>query len=297
VPDAMSQDSGFHPALDASCPAVAMVVVGNDGVIRHHTPAVTQMLARGVEDLVGRSLPALFAPGGQEAVDALLRRLSDAHMRLGTFIEATCPAGAGPPRWLRLTGARLSEEPGLVVIVLSQLVDRPKPTTALDGARLAAQSDQLTGLLNRRAMDEIARAFFDGPESRQAVVALWDIDGLKLINDTHGHAVGDQVVRWVGYRLEGTLGALGAVARFGGDEFSVLLPDVSAAKGKAMLRHAMEAIRMPMGALDVQVAVSCGATWSTTATSWETMLGNADRALYEGKRSNDDDVTFLSDGD
>jgi diguanylate cyclase (GGDEF)-like protein len=146
-----------------------------------------------------------------------------------------------------MTSVRLSEEPVLVVFVLTQFEDRSRPRGTPEVARAAARFDLLTGLLNIRAMDETFRAFFSGADIRQAVVAIWDIDGLELINDTHGHAVGDQVVRWVGYRLEGTIGALGAVARTAGGQFTVLLPDIGKAEGRTLFERALEAIRVPMG--------------------------------------------------
>jgi hypothetical protein len=90
----MSPDSGFFPDVEASCPAVAMVVVGKDGVIRQHTPFVAALLIPEETDLVGRSFPALFDPSSRESVEALLRRVSDPDMRLGTFVETMCVVGA-----------------------------------------------------------------------------------------------------------------------------------------------------------------------------------------------------------
>ena len=293
----MSPDFGLYPDIEASRSGVAMVVVGKDGVIRHHTRHAAALLARRETDLVGRSFPAFFTPSAGESVDALLRKVSDPDMRLGTFIEATCVLGGVDPQPIQVTCVRLSEEPVLVVVVLSPFEDRPKPRSTPDLVQAAAQFDQLTGLLNRRAMDETFQAFFSGADIRQVVVAAWDMDGLKLINDTHGHAVGDQVLRWVGYRLEGTLGAYGAVARTGGDEFTVLLPDVGPAEGKASLEHALEAIRVPMGALDIQVSIGCGAAWSTTTTNWQTVWQKADMALYVGKRAKNQGINFFPTDD
>jgi diguanylate cyclase (GGDEF)-like protein len=77
--------------------------------------------------------------------------------------------------------------------------------------------------MNLRRFRETAQAFLSGGNARRVVVAMWDIDGLRALNSKHGHAVGDQAVRWVAHRLSVTLGAAGLVARYGGNEFAVLL--------------------------------------------------------------------------
>lgn len=147
-----------------------------------------------------------------------------------------------------------------------------------------ARYDLLTGLLNRRAMDEAATSFFGGTLARRCVVALWDVDGVHAINSSHGHAAGDQVIRCVADRLRATIGAAGVIGRCGGDEFAVLLPDMDRGKGKPLLEAAWRAIRASLGSLSLQVTASCGAVSTVQVTNWTDLLTRADMALYKAKR-------------
>jgi diguanylate cyclase len=84
-----------------------------------------------------------------------------------------------------------------------------------------AYSDELTGLANRRAL--LRALGKDVAVGGPAALILLDLDGFKMINDTHGHGAGDQVLCTVAGRLAGLIGSGGAVFRLGGDEFAVLL--------------------------------------------------------------------------
>jgi diguanylate cyclase (GGDEF)-like protein/PAS domain S-box-containing protein len=86
--------------------------------------------------------------------------------------------------------------------------------------RELAERDRLTGLLNRRAMDDVVGDALGG--RRECLVAFMDLNGFKLVNDTYGHEVGDEVLRAVGDRLRGVLRADDVAARYGGDEFVLL---------------------------------------------------------------------------
>ncbi len=163
----------------------------------------------------------------------------------------------------------------------------------LQQLRTIAATDGLTGLSNRREFDlrlrrDLARAERSGsPVS----LALLDIDHFKPLNDTHGHQVGDDVLREVAHLLQIGCRDFDVVARYGGEEFAVVLPDTDSATAADVaerLRHAIA-----RGPLSVPVTVSIGVATTTTSQTLaaDDLITAADTALYQAKRDGRDQVT------
>ncbi|MBI5113535.1 MAG: GGDEF domain-containing protein [Rhodovulum sp.] len=152
-----------------------------------------------------------------------------------------------------------------------------------------ADHDPLTGVLNRRGFDrELARAaaHVDRYGGRLVLVYL-DLDGFKPINDRHGHAAGDAVLRAVAGVLRGHVRASDLVARLGGDEFAVLLwnlGDADAAAKVASLEAMIAAARVPWDGATVAVGASAGLAAVTGPTDTAAALARADAAMYARKR-------------
>jgi diguanylate cyclase (GGDEF)-like protein len=154
-------------------------------------------------------------------------------------------------------------------------------------ALVAATTDFLTGLPNRRALVaalETATAKADCPFA----VAILDLDRFKAVNDTFGHAVGDQLLRHVAARLLNAVGSSGLVARLGGDEFGVLLPGVGRVKDAQTIgAHIVEAVNGPtlIGGREFAIAASCGIGLSRKRRdpSPSRLMADADLALYQAK--------------
>ena len=157
-----------------------------------------------------------------------------------------------------------------------------------------ASTDGLTGLLNRRAFEQILeRELRRGARSGGKVgILLIDIDHFKRINDTFGHHAGDEVIRQVGDMLRLGTRPGDSLARYGGEEFTVLLRE-------ARLEEAMEAaerLRVTIGALPllrnvVTITVSIGVAMSIPGESAYEFLGRCDDALYRSKREGRNLVT------
>jgi diguanylate cyclase (GGDEF)-like protein len=149
-------------------------------------------------------------------------------------------------------------------------------------AEQTANTDPLTGLLNRRAF---LAAFAKGVHQRRTL-AIVDLDGFKPINDTFGHAAGDAVLVEVGRRLLEAAGLDATVARMGGDEFAVLLPvsgdTAAAAAGEAICLTLEQPYHV--GPRQFQVTASCGmAIVEEQASNVSHALRRADLALYRAK--------------
>jgi len=152
-----------------------------------------------------------------------------------------------------------------------------------------ASRDELTGLFNRRHMSELLaqqRMLGQRGDDRFAV-ALIDLDHFKRINDTHGHAVGDSVLRAFAEHASAALRSTDIVGRWGGEEFLVIYPRSTAheaAQGAARLReHVAAAVVMTPSGQPVTFTVSIGVTAYLPPESVDALVERADRAMYQAK--------------
>jgi diguanylate cyclase (GGDEF)-like protein len=159
-----------------------------------------------------------------------------------------------------------------------------------------SRTDQLTGLLNRRAFDETAISILaNAREAKNTAVAfMCDIDRFKAINDQYGHEFGDKVIIEIA-RVFGDFAKQNdvLVARHGGEEFAVLMVGISAeqAMGHAnALRQACAATEIPNGDRPVYVTISIGLTVTQQTTDLSHMMRVADDALYAAKNRGRDRV-------
>lgn len=156
--------------------------------------------------------------------------------------------------------------------------------------RMQADTDGLTGVLNRGALERAVAQLGEGPQPPSSIgLILLDLDHFKAVNDQHGHAAGDATLRMAAARLREVLRQNDIVARFGGEEFVVLVPEA----GEARLIELAERLRRAIGdtpfPLDdgrsIVLTASLGiARVATTANVWPALLKAADGALYEAKR-------------
>lgn len=159
-----------------------------------------------------------------------------------------------------------------------------------DLARLA-MIDPLTAILNRRAFmleyeRELSRCV---REKTGLALAIFDLDHFKDVNDSHGHLVGDKVLRRVADTLRASLRGHDVIGRYGGEEFALLMPgaDTAAAlTGTERARLAVGERPIQVGSLRIPITVSAGvAADGSAGAHWESLLRRADAALYEAKRS------------
>ena len=153
----------------------------------------------------------------------------------------------------------------------------------------AAFSDSLTGLPNRRALELRVSKLASSEPDRGRGLAVLDVDYFKSVNDRYGHAVGDEVLRQCGRRIEHALGSDGFVARIGGEEFAILLPDVSLCQARDVLeriRDALAASAVTTDDCSVQLTLSAGLFHSRGRLGdLVQALQKADACLYVAKTS------------
>lgn len=186
------------------------------------------------------------------------------------------------PRWRREIGERSRWPIGIAVgvltgVVFGRFVERRR---MLESAAAIALTDPLTGLANRRAWEEelrreVARA---RRTSHRLALVMLDIDHFKQLNDTRGHQAGDTVLTEAAASWRDAVRTTDFLARYGGDEFAMLLPDCPAEYGQTVLERIRTAI--PPGC-----SCSAGIAYWNGAETAESLLARADAALYEAKRA------------
>jgi diguanylate cyclase (GGDEF)-like protein len=152
-----------------------------------------------------------------------------------------------------------------------------------------AERDPLTGVLNRRGFArELTRAAaYVRRYGGNAALIYLDLDRFKPVNDRNGHAAGDAVLKAVAAALTGSVRASDAVARIGGDEFAVLLWNLSAqaARNKAdALERAIAATSVTWGEHTLTVGVTAGIAELVADTNVDDLVAHADAAMYARKR-------------
>ncbi|MFZ3200092.1 MAG: GGDEF domain-containing protein, partial [Candidatus Acidiferrales bacterium] len=162
--------------------------------------------------------------------------------------------------------------------------------TLLDNAQLfdqvsrLAASDSLTGLANHRRMletleNEIQRSQRTG---RSFAVLLFDLDGLKKINDKYGHLMGSRAIKRLGSVMRDGSRAIDTAARYGGDEFALILPESNASEASQVAMRICE--RLARDSQEPRITASVGmSVYPADGTTVEKLLGAADRALYRMK--------------
>ena len=169
------------------------------------------------------------------------------------------------------------------------LVAQDETESKREGARLLQLSrrDPLTGLLNRAGFEDEARRLVAEGGASLALLCV-DLDHFKPVNDTHGHPVGDAVLREFAKRASGLVRPSDVVARLGGDEFAILLPGVAAEASARMVAAkvvAAAAIPFEVGALRIAIGASVGVSLAAGPDGWEGLFERADAMLYRAKES------------
>jgi diguanylate cyclase (GGDEF)-like protein len=160
--------------------------------------------------------------------------------------------------------------------------------------RSKAVIDQLTGLLNRSALETRAHELEQQSAVTGEPIALIvaDLDNFKGVNDAHGHASGDAVLKDVAYLVRKRLRAFDLTYRLGGDELLILLPGADLKIAEAVGQSLQQTVSVEMLGGGVQVTMSCGVSASRhdEIFDFDTVFRSADAALYEAKRCGGDRV-------
>ena len=258
----------------------ATVSMNANGIVLYANPRFGELLGMPLSQVLGRTLTELTANAGREAARRLLANAARGPAR-GT-LELLRGDGQLVP--VSVSAAPLAGEPPEVCLVATDLTEHRRHEQQLE---YLASHDPLTQLLNRRAFaheltGHMQRAGRYGPHG---ALVLLDLDKLKYVNDTFGHAAGDELLLAVAGALGERLRASDTLARLGGDEFGVLLPQADPETAQLVTDTLLKTIRElePPGRRSVTASAGIALFNSSGSTEDEIMV-QADRAMYEAKQ-------------
>lgn len=183
----------------------------------------------------------------------------------------------------------------IMVLVLARFYLSAKRARQLE---VMARTDSMTGLLNRRAMETKAEEWFSLPKehNNQLCAALIDIDNFKSINDTFGHEAGDKVIETVSHIVRDSLRPEDWTARWGGEEFLVILPGISCEQAMRVCTRILENLRQAehgdiVGNRTITASIGLAKRAPADKTLHQ-MLRRADKALYEAKENGRDQIRY-----
>lgn len=230
----------------------------------------------------------LYEPDGSTPLPPerlpLLRALAGEEVRDQDVVIA--PRG-GPPVLVSCSGQAFHSPDGKLLGAVVTMQDVTERRRYEEHLRHSAEHDPLTGLANRASLDRRLADALAGAGWDRTALCFVDLNGFKQVNDELGHVVGDRVLAAVASRLERAVKASDTVARYGGDEFVLLLEDVSESAVAAVTARVHEVLREPLriGRRTITVGAAVGHVHAGAAhiRDGNTLLRLADRGMYAQK--------------
>jgi diguanylate cyclase (GGDEF)-like protein/PAS domain S-box-containing protein len=271
--------SQFIAVVEASTDAI----IGKDlsGNVVLWNPGAERLYGYTEAEMFGRSISVLAPPGHDDEVAGLIRR-AQAGERIEQH-ETVRARKDGTPVNVALTVSPICDRTGKVVGVATIARDISVRLHYEEQLRFLAEHDALTGTRNRRhfereVSDQVGRA---RRYREQAALLFIDVDGLKTINDAHGHKAGDRALNEIAGAVQGRLRQTDVLARIGGDEFAVLLPYADAEQAQSISNDLRRVIRTAHIALDDGTTLSLSASVGFALINGDT---NSDEILAQAAR-------------
>jgi diguanylate cyclase (GGDEF)-like protein/PAS domain S-box-containing protein len=258
-----------------------------NGKVLYASDATRQLLGYEPSEVVGRSIYSFVIDEDRDEVSRASRALADGTTRSFAY-HAIRKDGSNV--WFETTSrAILDPESGEVTEIVSVSRDISERRRAEEQIEYQAYHDALTGLPNRLLFrDRLTVALAHAKRLKQPVAVMFlDLDGFKLVNDTLGHSLGDELLKAIASRLRAVLREEDSIARMGGDEFTVLLgdltrPDDAAKIAQKLLDTIAQPIRVEGHELFVTTSIGI-ALFPNDGETAEALLKNADHAMYRAK--------------
>lgn len=280
--------SGSFETVFSKAP-IGMAMIALDGSLIRVNPAFHRITGYGPEEIFRTRIQDMVPPEDHERDLELVTRLLSGET--ATFAtEQRLVSKSGKEIWAMVTTSVARDESGAPVHLISQIQDATERRELELELRRVADEDPLTGLANRRRLEQaldhqIERSRRHG---EQAVLLLLDLDEFKSVNDTYGHSTGDELLVFVAHRLSTRARSSDIVARPGGDEFAVIAMGTGA-EGAATLvadltRH-LDTVRFDPDGRNLGCRASVGAAViAPETTGIDDVLKQADREMYKAKQ-------------
>jgi diguanylate cyclase (GGDEF)-like protein/PAS domain S-box-containing protein len=268
-----------------------VTVVDTNATVLYQSESVSRVFGYNAADLTGRPLTALLDPEDAVHLRDTLRGLADEPYGI-RLLELTVRHHDGHLAQAEMTITNLLHNPSVLGLVINTR-DVSERKELEDQLIHEAFHDSLTKLANRALFkDRVEQAVLRrNPEDMAVAVLFLDLDGFKEVNDSLGHAAGDQLLIKVAQRLRASVRPEDTVARFGGDEFAVLVEAVAAEhQAEELATRIVEDLEEPLliDGQEIHVRASIGiATSGSDAEDADQLMRNADLAMYRAKAAGD----------
>jgi diguanylate cyclase (GGDEF)-like protein/PAS domain S-box-containing protein len=252
-------------------------------------PAFERLLGYSNEDVVGKNPKVLQGPDTDNNTRESIRTAMASRERIRTQILNY--SKSGQPLWMDINIVPIFNDRGELAYFAAIERDLTEHKMLQSRLEILASTDALTGLPNRQAIMGKANNEFSRAKrySRPLSVVMIDVDHFKLINDQHGHAAGDHVLTNVGHILGDSLRDSDVLARIGGEEFVLLLPDTPQANAEFVaerMRAQLANSTIRFEDIELKITASFGvAAISDIDENLEQLLSRADHAMYDAKHS------------
>jgi diguanylate cyclase (GGDEF)-like protein/PAS domain S-box-containing protein len=262
-----------------------VMIVGRDGRIAYQSPSVERVLGHSPSSRLGHPVGVLAHPHDADYFRTTLTELG-ALPGAERTLELRTRHADGSWRILEATAKNLLDDPAVAGIVIN-CRDVTERRALEEQLKHEALHDPLTTLANRVLfVDRVGHALSRRDKPDATGVLFMDLDDFKTINDSLGHAAGDELLQAVAQRLRGNLRLEDTVARLGGDEFAVLVEDGDVTLVEHVGNRLLGALRAPfeIAGKQVHIGASVGAAMSSADNrEGEVLLRNADVAMYTAK--------------
>lgn len=275
----------FRLAMESA--PTGMAILDLDAQFIEVNTELCRMLGHEQDWLLQHDMPALVHP----ADETICRRMRDDVIggRVASVTEEIrLISHDHTVVWAQVALAMLRDDEGLPRSLVAQLVNVTEAHDSREALRFMATHDALTQLLNRRELlVRMSMILAHGRRGRSRMAVLFaDLDGLKNANDSYGHSAGDQLIIEVSRRIQAQVRDEDLVARIGGDEFVIVLPEVrDLDDALAVATKIIHGIGRPLfiAGAEVPLGVSVGVALAGSGEDATTLLRNADAALYRAK--------------
>jgi len=285
----------FRTAFDRAPIGVCLLSLDprDPGRLLQVNPALADILGRSVEELTGVPISSLMNPDDHADIYANLTELTDGDSGHVEFERRFMPRD-GHPVWVLISAALLADD-GEQRLAVTHVIDISDRKQAEDQLQHLADHDALTGLFNRRRFtEELERTLRHAKRFEEAgAVVFLDLDGFKFVNDTLGHAAGDELIIRVARLLSRAIRETDTLARMGGDEFAVLLPRCEESSAVLVAEKLLSTLRRNGLSRDgrrahVSSSIGIALFRGDQELTADELVVEADIAMYDAKKAGKD---------
>jgi diguanylate cyclase (GGDEF)-like protein/PAS domain S-box-containing protein len=287
--EALRRERDFTETVLDTAGALVMVCDRTGRIVRFND-ACERLTGYLEGDMVGRHVWQVLEPADGRIMQAAMEALDGGRLRVRADVsqrtEITWRDQAGDRHRIAFTITVLLDPAGEVDYFVATGVDVTEQRRNHEQLVQLATTDALTGLVNRTTFRDTLKFALDRTTGHGAALLFCDLDGFKKVNDSLGHAAGDELLVAVSKRLKRTVRQHDVVARLGGDEFVVLCPALDEIAAHRLAERIRKAVAAPYGLTTggATIGVSVGVAVADAGASPEMVLAEADGEMYRAKQ-------------